>query len=95
MEKAVYSGSNISRTDLKKIKFRQRHILRDLSVCKKYLTRTHETFEQIQNDVSGKLLLAGVISTAALSGGVGRNVFVAPLIITPSLKYSNLIGNNV
>ena len=94
-EKAFESNFNISGTDLKKIKFRQRSILRDRSVCKKCLTRTQETLHEIEKDVSGKLVLTGVISATAVLGGAGRNFFGAPLIIAPSLKYSNLISNNV
>ena len=87
-EKAFESDFNISGTDLKKIKFRQRKILSDLSICKKYLSRIQEMFDEIEKDVSGKLLLAGVISTTAFIGGGGKNFFVAALIIcTPSLEY--------
>ena len=84
-EKAFESDFNISRTDLKKIKFRQRKILSDRSICKKYLARTKETFDEIEQNVSGKLLLAGVVSGAALIGSGGKNFFVAALIITPFL----------
>ena len=85
MEKAFESDLNISGTDLRKIKFRQRKILSDRSICTKYLEQTKETFAEIEKDVSGKLLLAGVISTTALIGGGGKNFFVAALIITPFL----------
>lgn len=86
-EKAFESDFKISGTDLKKIKFRQRKILSDRSVWKTYLERTKQTFDEIEKDVSGKLLLTGVISTAGLIGTKGKNFFIAALVITPSLEY--------
>ena len=86
-EKAFKSDFNISKTDLKKINFRRRKIDSDRSICKEYLAQTKKTFDEIEQTVSGKLLLAGVITSATLITGGGKNFFVAALIITHSLEY--------
>ena len=86
-EKADESDFNISGKDLKKIKFSQRKILCDRSICKDYLEQTKQTFDEIKENVSEKQAFAGKISKVSLIGVGGKIFFIAALIITPSLEY--------
>ena len=72
----------ITRTELKRIQFKQNMIKRDLDVCKMHVTDAEKEVKNVEKSVNALLALYGVgVATVAIGGGKWYLVIITMIII--------------